>query len=95
MYTINIHCWVVRSKPKIITLSRKLPDHSANVYLYLIFYILNLCFDRLRNNLRLIIDEIGKSSAIAQHLETPLTSAEKLINSDHVIYMMTEQNTPA
>ncbi|CAI6365413.1 unnamed protein product [Macrosiphum euphorbiae] len=49
----------------------------------------------LRNNLRLIIDEIGKSSAIAQHLEFPITSAQKLLNSDHVIYMMTEQNTPA
>ncbi|XP_022178110.1 alpha-tubulin N-acetyltransferase 1-like [Myzus persicae] len=49
----------------------------------------------LRNNLRLIIDDMGKVSAMTQHLESPITSAEKLINSDHVIYMMTEQNTPA
>jgi alpha-tubulin N-acetyltransferase 1 len=33
-------------------------------------------------------------SAVAQELELPITSANKLINSDHVIYMMTEQNTP-
>ncbi|XP_026818276.1 alpha-tubulin N-acetyltransferase 1-like [Rhopalosiphum maidis] len=48
----------------------------------------------LKNKLRLIIDEIGKMSAVAQELELPITSADKLINSDHVIYMMTEQNTP-
>uniref|UniRef100_A0A2S2PQQ5 Alpha-tubulin N-acetyltransferase n=1 Tax=Schizaphis graminum TaxID=13262 RepID=A0A2S2PQQ5_SCHGA len=48
----------------------------------------------LKNKLRLIIDEIGKISAVAQKLELPITSANKLINSDHVIYMMTEQNTP-
>ncbi|KAE9542641.1 hypothetical protein AGLY_002552 [Aphis glycines] len=47
----------------------------------------------LKNKLRLIIDEIGKMSAIAQELELPITSATKLINSDHVIYMMTEQIT--
>jgi len=33
-------------------------------------------------------------SAVAQELELPITSANKLINSDNVIYMMTEQNTP-
>ncbi|KAF0766730.1 alpha-tubulin N-acetyltransferase 1-like [Aphis craccivora] len=33
-------------------------------------------------------------SAIAQELEFPITSATKLINSDHVIYMMTDQKTP-
>ncbi|KAL5241783.1 hypothetical protein ACI65C_009193 [Semiaphis heraclei] len=49
----------------------------------------------LRNNLRSIIDEMGKVSAMTQNLESPITSANKLINSDHVIYMMTEQNTPA
>jgi len=38
---------------------------------------------------------MGKASAVAQDLESPITSADKLINSDNVIYMMTEQTTPA
>jgi len=42
----------------------------------------------------LIIDEMGKASAVAQELKSPITSANKLVNSDHVIYMMTEHNKP-
>uniref|UniRef100_A0A2H8TSJ5 Alpha-tubulin N-acetyltransferase n=2 Tax=Melanaphis sacchari TaxID=742174 RepID=A0A2H8TSJ5_9HEMI len=42
-----------------------------------------------------MIDEMGKVSAIAQKLRSPITSAEMLINSDHVLYMMIEHNTSA
>jgi len=40
-----------------------------------------------------IIDEMGKASAVAQELKLPITSTDKLINSEHIIYMMTEHNT--
>lgn len=42
----------------------------------------------------LIIDEMGKASAVAQDLTSPITSANKLVNSNDIIYMMTEHNTP-
>jgi len=42
-----------------------------------------------------MIDEMGKVSAMAQELRSPITSAELLINSDHVLYMMIEHNTSA
>jgi len=75
------------------------PCHSLPMYILYIIYFILMCdflyFDSLRNNLRSIIDEMGKVSAMTQNLESPITSANKLINSDHVIYMMTEQNTPA
>lgn len=41
----------------------------------------------------MIIDEMGKASAVAQELKSPITSADKLAKSDHIIYMMTEHNT--
>lgn len=42
----------------------------------------------------LIIDEMGKASSVAQEIKLPITSADKLANSDHIIYMMTEHNSP-
>jgi len=42
-----------------------------------------------------MIDEMGKVSAMAQGLRSPITSAELLMNSDHVLYMMIEHNTSA
>lgn len=42
----------------------------------------------------LIVDEMGKASAVAQELKFPITSADKLVNSDHILYMMTGHNTP-
>lgn len=42
----------------------------------------------------LIIDEMGRLSAISQELHTPITSADRLMNSDQVLYMLTEHNTP-
>ncbi|VVC37667.1 Hypothetical protein CINCED_3A009252 [Cinara cedri] len=48
----------------------------------------------LQNIMGLIIDEMGKASALAQNLTLPITSANKLVNSNHIIYMMTEHNTP-
>lgn len=42
----------------------------------------------------LIIDEMGKASAVAQELKLPVTSANRLVNSNHILYMMTEHNTP-
>jgi alpha-tubulin N-acetyltransferase 1 len=41
-----------------------------------------------------IIDEMGKASAVAQELKTPVTSADKLVNSDHIVYLMTEHDKP-
>lgn len=74
-----------------------MPHQSPQMY-YIIYFIHMYFFIMsysLKNNLRLIIDEMGKMSAITQNLESPITSADKLLNSDHVIYMMTKQNTPA
>lgn len=48
----------------------------------------------MKKVMRMIIDEMGKASAVAQELKLPITSANRLVNSDHVIYMMTEHNTP-
>lgn len=42
----------------------------------------------------LIVDEMGKASALAQDLTVPITSANNLVNSDHIIYTMTEHNKP-
>lgn len=36
---------------------------------------------------------MGRLSAISQELHTPITSAEKLMNSDQVLYMMTEHES--
>lgn len=44
--------------------------------------------------MRMIIDEMGKASAVAQELKSPVTSANKLVDSDHIVYVMTEHNTP-
>lgn len=44
--------------------------------------------------MRMIVDEMGKASAVAQELKLPITSANKLIDSDHIIYVMTEHNRP-
>lgn len=44
--------------------------------------------------MKLIIDEMGKASAIAQELKMPITSSDKLVNSDHILYMMTEHDKP-
>lgn len=38
-----------------------------------------------------IVDKMGEASGIAQELKTPITSAEKLMRSDHTLYLMTEQ----
>jgi alpha-tubulin N-acetyltransferase 1 len=44
--------------------------------------------------MKLIIDEMGKASAVAQELKLPVTSADKLANSDHILYLMTEHDKP-
>jgi len=49
----------------------------------------------LRNKMGWMVDEMGKVSAMAQGLRSPITSAEMLINSDDVLYMMIEHNTSA
>ncbi|XP_025410930.1 alpha-tubulin N-acetyltransferase 1-like [Sipha flava] len=48
----------------------------------------------LKNCMAKIIDEMGKASAVAQELKTPVTSADKLVNSDHIVYLMTEHDKP-
>lgn len=39
----------------------------------------------------MIIDEMGKASARAQDLKMPITTAEKLSKSDHIVYLLSEQ----
>lgn len=41
-----------------------------------------------------ILDKMGQASGIAQELKSPITSAEKLMRSDHILYLMTEQTSP-
>jgi len=41
----------------------------------------------------MIIDEAGKLSAMAQGLKTPVTTARKLANSDHIVYMMIDNHS--
>lgn len=48
----------------------------------------------LRNKMALIIDNMGKASAVAQKLKIPVTSADKLTNSNHILYLMAEHSTP-
>lgn len=49
----------------------------------------------LRNKMAWIVDEMGKVSAMARELRSPITSAEMLINSDHILYMFIEYDTSA
>ncbi|XP_050441720.1 alpha-tubulin N-acetyltransferase 1-like [Adelges cooleyi] len=44
----------------------------------------------LQKMVGLIVDGMGNASAVAQELKSPVTSAEKLVNSDHILYVMTE-----
>lgn len=39
-----------------------------------------------------IINELGEASAKAQGLTKPVTTAQKLRNSDHNVYLMSEKN---
>jgi len=45
----------------------------------------------LQRKVAMIIDEMGKASARAQDLKIPITTAEKLSKSDHIIYLLSEQ----
>lgn len=38
-----------------------------------------------------VVDDMGRASAVAQELKSPITSAEKLSRSDHAVYLMTEK----
>jgi len=49
------------------------------------------CFYRLRTIISNIVDKMGQASGIAQELRSPITSAEKLMRSDHILYLMTEE----
>ncbi|XP_050420108.1 alpha-tubulin N-acetyltransferase 1-like isoform X2 [Adelges cooleyi] len=46
--------------------------------------------EELQNSIGLIIDGMGNASAVAQELKAPVTSAEKLMHSNHIVYVMTE-----
>lgn len=45
----------------------------------------------MQRKVAMIIDEMGKASARAQDLKMPITTAEKLSKSDHIIYLLSEQ----
>uniref|UniRef100_A0A8D9DYC7 Alpha-tubulin N-acetyltransferase n=1 Tax=Cacopsylla melanoneura TaxID=428564 RepID=A0A8D9DYC7_9HEMI len=49
---------------------------------------LNLCYQHMSE----IIDKIGAASAIAQGLQKPITSALKILNSEHTLYLLTDRN---
>lgn len=34
---------------------------------------------------------MGQASGVAQDLKSPITSADKLMRSDHILYLMTEE----
>lgn len=36
---------------------------------------------------------MGQASGVAQELKSPITSADKLMRSDHILYLMTEQTS--
>lgn len=38
-----------------------------------------------------IINELGEASARAQGLSKPVTTAQKLRNSDHIVYLLSEK----
>lgn len=38
-----------------------------------------------------IINDLGEASARAQGLNKPVTTAQKLRNSDHIVYLLTEK----
>ncbi|XP_050537338.1 alpha-tubulin N-acetyltransferase 1-like isoform X2 [Daktulosphaira vitifoliae] len=48
---------------------------------------------QLKAALSIIIDKMGTASGIAQELKIPITSAEKLEHSDHIIYLMIETSS--
>lgn len=56
------------------------------IFLFIFFY-------SLRNKIALIIDKMGKASAVAQELKDPVTTADKLTNSNHTLYLMAEHGT--
>jgi alpha-tubulin N-acetyltransferase 1 len=37
-----------------------------------------------------ILDEMGRASAVAQELQKAITSAERLRNSEHTVYLLTD-----
>lgn len=50
------------------------------------YFILREC----QRHLTRIIDEAGEASAKAQGLSKPITSAKKLRDTDHIIYLMVD-----
>lgn len=48
---------------------------------------------RLQMVISKVLDKMGEASGIAQELKSPITSAEKLMRSDHILYLMTEQTS--
>lgn len=50
-------------------------------------------FYRLQTIISNIVDKMGQASGIAQELKSPITSAEKLMRSDHILYLMTEETS--
>lgn len=55
------------------------------------FMLNNYNLFSLQGRIAMIIDEMGKASARAQELKTPITTADKLSKSDNIIYLMSEQ----
>lgn len=48
---------------------------------------------RLKKVISQVVDKMGQASAVAQDLKSPITSAEKLMRSEHLLYLMTEQTS--
>ena len=46
-----------------------------------------------RERLRIVVDNAGRRSAQAQDLGQPITSLVKLVHSDHVLHVCTEEVT--
>lgn len=54
--------------------------------------ILFLFFRETATRVSEIINEVGEASARAQGLSKPVTTAQKLRNSDHIVYIISENS---
>lgn len=46
------------------------------------------CFSECQRQLSRILDDMGEASARAQGLNKPITSALKLRDTDHIVYLL-------
>ncbi|XP_017304256.2 alpha-tubulin N-acetyltransferase-like, partial [Diaphorina citri] len=60
-------------------------------YILLVNPKLSYCFSLCYHHMSEILDKIGWASAVAQGLQKPITSALKMQNSEHILYLLTDR----